>query len=165
VAELCQLMTQPRRPKLVRIRKKMIFPHHRTPPPLGYFSDQVLLYDRRVARTNPNPNWDKLDIVTDEKPVLIRSPIWHYSLRNWNHAVTKANYVAQLAGKTMERQSRAILVARLFTEFPLTFIKFYFFRLYCLAGSDGLTMATVSAFGRFIRIAKMLEMKDYGSID
>lgn len=164
VAELRQVMARPRVPKLVRVRKKMIFPHHRKPPPFGYASDQILLYDRRVARTNPNPNWDKLDIATDEKPALIRSPIWHYSFRNWNHAVAKANYVAQLAGETTRRQSRVLLLARLFTEFPLTFIKFYVFRLYCLGGADGFTMAAVSAFGRFIRIAKMLEKKDFGTI-
>jgi glycosyltransferase involved in cell wall biosynthesis len=163
VEELRALMLQPRPPRLVRVRRKMIFPHHKKPPPFGYASNDILLYDRRVARTIPNPNWDKLDISVDERPVLIRSPIWHYTLRDWNHAVAKANYVAQLAADTMNRSNRPVLVARLFTEFPLTFIKFYFLRLYCLAGADGLTMATVSAFGRFIRIAKMLEKRDFGT--
>ena len=149
-------------PRLMNIRKAMIFPHWKHPPPLGFCHEQILIYDRRIARTGPNPNWDKLDISAPDTPHTIREPLWHFSLRDWDHAVSKWNYVAGLAADTQPKRSRAALLARLVIEFPWSFLKFYFLRRYFLGGADGFTMAVVTAFGRFLRIAKMLERIDHG---
>lgn len=163
IAELHGVMQRSDVPRLMSVRKAMIFPHHKKPPPLGFCSTQVYIYDRRIARTGPNPNWDRLEISDTSALVhTIKSPIWHFSYRDWNHVVAKANYVAQLAADTGKVRSRWILVPRLFAEFPLTFLKFYFLRRYFLAGADGFTMAMLSAFGRYLRIAKMLERTDFG---
>jgi glycosyltransferase involved in cell wall biosynthesis len=160
-AEIREVFGRPNPPRLMTIRKAMIFPHWQHPPPLGFCHDQILIYDRRIARTGPNPNWDKLEISTSDKPHLIRAPLWHFSVRDWNHAVAKWNYVAQLAADTQKERARALLLMRLVIEFPWSFIKFYFLRRYFLGGADGFTMAVVTAFGRFLRIAKMLERKDH----
>ncbi len=161
VRELHEVLDRSNPPRLMSVRKAMIFPHHKKPPPLGFCTTQVYVYDRRIARTNSNPNWDRLDISSNDEPHLIKAPIWHFSYRDWNHVVQKANYVAQLAADTMPVRSRAALVARLVFEFPATFLKFYFLRRYFLAGADGFTMAMLSAFGRYLRIAKMLERADF----
>jgi glycosyltransferase involved in cell wall biosynthesis len=162
VAEIRALFSRPQVPRLMIIRKAMVLPHWTKPPPLPFCSEQIYLYDRRVARTGPNPNWDKLEITTDEPPHKVRSAVWHYSLRDWNHAVSKLNYVAQLAAETQAIPPRPVLLFRLLFEFPANFVKFYLFRRYFLAGADGLTLAVVSAFGRFLRIAKLLEQRDHG---
>ena len=159
--EIRAVFLKPEPPRLMTIRKAMIFPHWKHPPPLGFCHDQILIYDRRIARTGPNPNWDKLEISEKLKPHLIRAPLWHFSLRDWNHAVAKWNYVAGLAADTQKERPRAILLMRLVIEFPWSFFKFYVLRRYCLGGADGFTMAVVTAFGRFLRIAKMLERKDH----
>ncbi|MGE4127695.1 MAG: glycosyltransferase family 2 protein [Hyphomicrobiaceae bacterium] len=152
-------------PRLMVVRKAMIMPHHDRPPPWGFAHEQVLIYDRRVARTSPNPNWDKLDITVKDKPVTIRAPLWHYSLEDWHQAVGKANYIAKLAADTMDKpRSRFGLLVRLVIEFPVTFLKFYFLRRYFLAGVEGFNMAVVTAFGRWLRIAMMLERHDWGGI-
>ena len=160
-AEIRTVFAKPNPPRLMIIRKAMIFPHWKHPPPLGFCHEQILIYDRRIARTGPNPNWDKLEISEKLKPHLIREPLWHFSLRDWNHAVAKWNYVAGLAADTQKERPRAILLMRLVIEFPCSFFKFYVLRRYFLGGADGLTMALVTAFGRFLRIAKMLERKDH----
>lgn len=152
-------------PRLMTIRKAVVFPHNKKPPPFGFCHEQVLIYDRRIARTGPNPNWDKLDITTADKPITIREPLWHYSFRDWHHMIAKANFVAKLAAETQKPKSRLELVVRLIVEFPLTFLKFYFLRRYCLGGIDGFTMALLTAFGRWARIAMMLETLDHGSKD
>jgi glycosyltransferase involved in cell wall biosynthesis len=162
VAEIRALFAVPNRPRLMILRKAGIYPHHKEPPPLPFCHEQILIYDRRIARTVLNPNWDKLEIDIDERPHKLKNPVWHYSLRDWNHAVAKINYVAKLAADTTRPRSRAILLVRLLTEFPLTFIKAYVFRRYFLSGADGFIQATIVAFGRFMRIAMMLERKDYG---
>jgi glycosyltransferase involved in cell wall biosynthesis len=149
-------------PRLMIVRKAMILPHRKMPTPWPFCHEQILIYDRRIARTGPNPNWDKLDIAVDDKPVTIREPLWHFSFRDWNHMVAKANYVAQLAADTQPTRPRWQLVLRTIFEFPMTFLKFYFLRRYFLGGIDGFTMAVLTAFGRYIRVAKMLEKKDHG---
>jgi len=144
-------------PPLMVVRKKVIFPGHDTPPPFGFCHEQILIYDRRIARTGPNPNWDKLEISITQKPITINEPLWHHTFRDWNHAITKANYVAKLAADTQPMRHPFLLGLRLIFEFPYTFVKFYVVRRYMLGGLDGLIMAVVSAFGRFIRIAMMYE--------
>jgi glycosyltransferase involved in cell wall biosynthesis len=149
-------------PRLAVVRKAMIFPHWTHPPPLGFCHEQVLIYDRRVARTGLNPNWDKLEISVADKPARLPAPLWHFSVRDWRHAITKAAYVAQLAANTQKPRARWKLSLRLVSEFPVTFLKFYFLRRYALGGLDGFAMASITAFGRWLRVAMMLERSKYG---
>jgi glycosyltransferase involved in cell wall biosynthesis len=161
-AEIRALFAAGAPPRLMIVGKAMIFPHWKAPPPAGFRHEQILIYDRRIARTGPNPNWDRLDISAPDRPRRLKAPLWHHSLRDWDHAVAKWNYVAGLAARTQPKRSRAALLARLVIEFPWSFFKFYVLRRYFLGGADGFTMAMVSAFGRFLRIAKMLERVDHG---
>lgn len=149
-------------PRLMTLRKAVVFPHRDKPTPWAFCHEQVLIYDRRIARTGPNPNWDKLDIAVSDKPVTIANPLWHYSFRDWHHMIGKANYVAKLAADTQPTRSRASLLLRVIFEFPITFLKFYFLRRYFLGGIDGFVTAVLTAFGRFARVAMMLERKDHG---
>jgi glycosyltransferase involved in cell wall biosynthesis len=162
VREIRELFASPNPPRLMTLRKTSIYPHHAKPAPLAFSHEQILIYDRRIARTAPYPYWDKLEIDIDEKPHVLRHPVWHYSLRDWSHAVEKVNYVARLAANADSGRPRAVLILRLLTEFPVTFFKAYFLRRYFLSGADGFTQAMIVAFGRFIRIAMMLERRDYG---
>lgn len=143
--------------KLMTVRKASVFPGYDRPWPLSFCHEQVLIYDRRVARTGPNPNWDKLEIATSDKPIRLKNPLWHFSLRNLNHAVSKAVYVGQLAADTQPVRSSLGLTLRLIVEFPIAFCRYYFARRFCLAGGDGLVYAMVGAYSRWIRIALMRE--------
>lgn len=161
VAELRSVLARPDPPRLMIVRKAVILPHHDRPPPWGFCHEQVLIYDRRIARTGPNPNWDKLDVTAPDKPHRLKNPLWHYSYRDWNHVVAKWNSVAQLAADTHAPRPRWQLLIRLFVEFPLSFLRFYFLRRYFLGGVDGFILSMANSFGRFLRIAKMLERIDH----
>jgi len=143
--------------KLMVVRKASVFPGYDKPWPLSFCHEQILIYDRRVARTGPNPNWDKLEITTKEAPLRLRNPLWHYSTRDLNHAVTKAVYVGQLAADTQPVRSSASLTLRLIVEFPIAFCRYYFARRFFLAGADGFAYAIVGAYSRWIRVALMRE--------
>ena len=162
IAEIRTLFIPGPPPPLMIVRKAMIFPHHAKPPPFGFCHEQILIYDRRIAQTIPNPNWEKLDISIKTKPHRIRAPLWHYSLKDWHHTVSKLNYIATLAADTHKPRPRICLLVRAWLEFPLTFLKFYFLRRYCLGGTDGLSMAITAAFGRWLRIVMMLGRLDHG---
>ena len=144
-------------PKLFVVRKAMIFPGHERPTPFAFCHEQVLIYDRRVARTILNANWDKLEYDPALKPAKISEPLWHFSFRGWDHALGKTLYVARLFAKTSPIRSRRKLAVRLVFEFPLTFLKFYFLRRYFFGGHAGFLQAVVTAWGRFIRILLMYE--------
>jgi hypothetical protein len=54
-----------------------------------------------------------------------------------------------------DARGRRISTLRLATEFPVAFLKGYVVRRYALYGAFGLTLATIYAFGRFLRLAKI----------
>ncbi|NOU07887.1 MAG: glycosyltransferase family 2 protein [Hyphomicrobiaceae bacterium] len=156
-------LSQTNPPQLIVVRKAWVHPHHAKPTAFAFAHEQILIYDKNVARTGSNPNWDKLEISIDESPIKLRPPLWHYSLRDLNHAVTKAVFVAQLAADTQKPRSRSGLLLRLPFEFPFSFLKAYVLRRYFIAGADGFNMAMSFAIGRYLRIAMMLERLDYGA--
>lgn len=163
VAEIRRMFGRGAPPRLTIVRKAPVYPHHKKPWPLSFCHEQILIYDRRIARTGANPNWDKLEIATRDAPVRLKNPLWHFSLRNLHHATTKALYVARLAAETQPTRSSLLLALRLPLEFPIAFVKYYFVRRYFLGGGDGFTYAIVGAYSRFIRIAMMLERRKYAS--
>ena len=60
--------------RLMIVRKASVFPGYDKPWPWSFCHEQILIYDRRVARTGPNPNWDKLEIATKEAPIRLQQP-------------------------------------------------------------------------------------------
>lgn len=89
----------------------------------------------------------------------LKAPLWHFSSRNLNHAVTKAIYVAKLAADA--QAPRSALALRLPLEFPFAFVKYYVLRRRSLGGVDRLTYGMAGAFSRFIQIAMTLERRKY----
>ena len=156
-AEIIAALSAENPPKLFVVRKAMIFPGYEKPTPFAFCHEQVLIYDRRAARTILNANWDKLEHDPALKPSKIHEPLWHFSFRGWDHALGKTLYVARLFAQTSAIRSRRKLAARLVFEFPLTFLKFYFLRRYFFGGHAGFLQAVVTAWGRFIRILLMYE--------
>jgi glycosyltransferase involved in cell wall biosynthesis len=160
-AELRAHFLQDTVPELFIVRKAMVLPKHDKPPPLPFCHELIYVYDRRVARTMPYPNWDKLEITSSQRPMTIRAPMWHFSYRDWFHAIDKGNKMARLAAESTTPRSHLLLKLRLIGELPASFVKFYVLRRYMLAGIDGLIMATVSAIGRFNRVAMLHEKAKY----
>ena len=141
----------------MRVRKASVYPGHDRPWPWTFRHEQILIYDRRIARTGPNPNWDKLEISAQDEPLTLKSPLWHFSLRDVSHAITKALFVGKLAADTQPLRGSAGLTARMIFEFPVAFVRYYVFRRFFLAGADGFLYAWIGAYSRFIRIALMRE--------
>ena len=72
--------------------------------------------------------------------------------REWSVAPgERARYNAANAKK----KSRAILALRLVTEFPMSFLKYYFVRTHVTGGLMGFQYAMILAFYRFVRVVRM----------
>ena len=91
--------------------------------------------------------------------------IWHHSFRSWESHVAKLNfYTSQVAQDRVHRQIK-FLRLRLFTEFPLQFLKVYFGRRFCLRGSQGLAMSITVAYLNLLRLLKTAELQKRKSIE
>jgi glycosyltransferase involved in cell wall biosynthesis len=156
-AEIRQTLSNPHPPRLLIVRKALIVPGRTKPAAFPFCHEQIYIYDRRIARTIHNPNWDRLEVAIDEQPHRLRAICLHFCFRDWSHAARKFTAVAELAASTMPPRSPRRLAVRLVYEFPLNFLKFFLLRRYFLAGIPGFILAVVTAYGRFIRIAMMYE--------
>ena len=144
-------------PKLMIVRKAMVIPGLNRPTIFPFCHEQIYIYDRRVARTSPDPHVDRLEVTTDERPERLHELCIHYAFRNWVHAARKFTNGAELAANTITSRSPTHLKFRLVFEFPVNFVKFYFFRRYFIGGVNGFILAVITAYGRFIRLAAIYE--------
>ncbi|MCP4936393.1 MAG: glycosyltransferase family 2 protein [bacterium] len=133
-----------------------ILPKRQTPLPFARKYNIVRLYNHRRIRYSDSPVHDR--VIVDKRPLgQLEGLLHHHSFLSISHAIAKANDYTDLQAKTTKPKAMWQLKLRLITEFPINFIRYYFFKGYFMGGSSGLTYAMINAFFRFSRIAKMIE--------
>ena len=134
-----------------------ILPKRQMPLPFARKYNIVRLYNRRKIRYSDSPVHDR--VIVDGQPLgQLEGLLHHHSILSISQAISKANDYSDLQAKTMKPKAMWQLKLRLITEFPINFIRYYFFKGYFMGGTSGLTYAMISAFFRFSRIAKMIEL-------
>ncbi len=114
------------------------------------------LYERRRARMTRRE--DHAGVPSPRGGAgKFRNPIFHAPARSLSHLVAKEMRYARDAAKNPK--SRAVLLVRILTEFPLQFARTYLLHGDCRFGRKGYIHAMTRAFGRFLRIAEMLEAR------
>ncbi len=123
------------------------------------YSYQIMrLYDRRRGRCSDHPYKDRVEM-TSGKIETLKSRIWHHSFRNWESTVAKMNfYTSQVAQDRVHRKIR-LQPLRLFTEFPLHFLKCYVGRRFAFRGAMGLAMSLTVAYLNLLRLLKTNEVQ------
>ena len=116
----------------------------------------VRLYNQRKIRYSDSPVHDRV-VINDQPLGQLEGLVHHHSFLSISHAIAKTNDYSDLQAKTMKPKAMWQLKLRLMTEFPINFIRYYFFKGYFMGGTSGFTYAMVNAFFRFSRIAKMIE--------
>jgi glycosyltransferase involved in cell wall biosynthesis len=143
-------------PGAFNIRILNVYPGDLRPRPLANDYNVVRLYHRSAGRYSDHPLHDRVNLAT-AKPEQLASPIHHYPYLSFEQALQKHNRFSSFSASQSKRRGGAALRLRLFTEFPVSFVKFYFFRRHILGGWKGFYFALANAFMRTTRIAKMLE--------
>ena len=114
------------------------------------------LYDRRRARMTRRE--DHAGVPSPREGCgRMKHPILHAPARSLSHLVAKEMRYARDAAKNPK--GRAVLLVRILTEFPLQFARTYLLHGDCRFGRKGYIHAMTRAFGRFLRIAEMLEAR------
>jgi len=140
------------------IRVRDLLPGEDILAPGAHTNTCIRLYNREHARFSASPVHDSV-IVERGKIGALMQPALHRSFRSLAHAIEKMNFYTTAQAENLQEKGMFLPHVRLAIEFPISFIKAYFLRLYCLRGARGLTYALVYAFGRLARIVKYLELK------
>jgi glycosyltransferase involved in cell wall biosynthesis len=127
--------------------------------PLSHTNYGIRFYNREKARFSDSPVHDSV-IVRDGTTIMLKHPVMHRSFRGITHAIGKMNSYTSAQARELLKKELAWPRLRLATELPVAFFKAYILRLYILRGWRGFVYAALYAFGRFIRIAKYLELKN-----
>lgn len=134
-----------------------LYPGDRAPRPLANDYRVVRLYDRRRAAYRPHPLFDRVELNPGEPEARLKAPIHHFPFLSWAALVEKENRYTSYVAENARSRSRAGLLLRLPFETPLVFLKVWLLRRHITGGWKGFAFALVVAFGRALRIIKLLE--------
>ncbi len=136
-----------------QMRVTDMLPGESCPKWFAYSYEIMRLYDRRQGRCSDHVYKDRVEMASGSVGQL-NGRIWHHSFRNWESTVAKLNfYTSQVAKDRVHRKMR-LLRLRLFTEFPLQFLKCYFGRRFVFRGAMGLAMSVTVAYLNLLRLLK-----------
>lgn len=113
------------------------------------------LYDRRRARFKDSTLHDSVD-PGSETVGRLTGTLDHHSFRSFADFTRKCDERATYNAAHSRPVARPLLYLRLLTEFPLTFLKYYFLRTHFTGGWAGLKFCWTVATYRWVRIARML---------
>ncbi|SDW41738.1 Glycosyltransferase involved in cell wall bisynthesis [Albimonas donghaensis] len=153
--EIRALLASDPAPAAYRAKILNLYPGRDRPRPLANDYDVVRLYHRDAGRYRDHPLFDRVETTGPVK--RLRAPIHHVPFLDWAGLVAKENAYSSFQAEAAKPRPMWKLRARLLVEFPFVFLKGYFARGHVLGGWDGLIFATVIAFARWLRIAKMIE--------
>jgi glycosyltransferase involved in cell wall biosynthesis len=115
------------------------------------------LYDRRVVRQPDHKAWDQFTVPPGITCGLLTGPLLHYAFGDLAHVVAKLNRASTVRATETRRRTKAEVALRVLFALPVYFLKHYLQRGLFRAGVYGVSLAAISAFGRWLRDAKMYE--------
>jgi len=139
-----------------RIRILNVYPGDSRPRPLAADYNVVRFYRRAAGSYRAHPLFDRVELAGGRAGQL-RAPIHHFPLISWAHFVDKVNRYSTFTVEAAEPRSHLGLILRLWTEFPIAFLKFYILRRHLTGGWKGFAFSLVAAFGRALRVIKLID--------
>jgi glycosyltransferase involved in cell wall biosynthesis len=138
------------------MRDLIVYPGHTKPRRSAIDQYYYRLYDRRRVRFADSTLFDSVEI--GRHPVgSLKGALHHFTVRSMDDLIAKCNERATYNAAHATRKPAAVLAIRLVTEFPLSFVKYYFGRGHVFGGLVGFQFAMITAFYRFVRIVRMME--------
>ncbi|MFY9255404.1 MAG: glycosyltransferase family 2 protein [Fuerstiella sp.] len=140
-----------------RIRVTDMLPGESTPKWHAYSYNILRLYNRDFGRMSDHRYQDRVEVNGGVTSTL-RGRIYHRSFISWKATLEKINfYTSQVAMERVASGRLRLSSIRLWTEFPLTFLKIWVGRRYALRGSMGLAMSVTVAYLNLMRLVKTQE--------
>ena len=128
-----------------------IYPNWKRPRIFSASHECVRLYNKRFGRFSNSPVHDSVE-TNNSKIFYFKNHIYHNSVRSFKHLIEKEESYIQLQSKTLKDKNKIFLFLRIFVEFPLAFIKYYFIRRHFTGALTGLVTALILAYYRWKRV-------------
>lgn len=135
------------------------FPGEGEPHRLSYTIAPVRLYRRSHGRYADSTVHDRVALEPGATAGRLRQRIHHRSIRSLSHEIAKLNAYSDMQVDNLEARGIRLSAMRIFTEFPMAFLKAYILRRHCVRGRYGLMTAMNYAIYRHLRLAKHLERR------
>ncbi|MEO1001026.1 MAG: glycosyltransferase family 2 protein [Pseudomonadota bacterium] len=159
-AEIAALFADgPPAPALYRVPIRNVYPGDSRPRPLVRDYNPVRLYHRDAGRYRDDPLHDRVVPVAGAEERQLRGALWHFPYLDFAALVEKQNRFSSFQAEAAKEKPRALLLLRLVVEGPWTFLRFWLGKGHILGGWKGFAFAGFAAFGRVLRIVKMLERR------
>ena len=143
------------------IKVRDILPNEKKFALFAHTNHCLRLYNFGKGRFSDSPVHDSVIMQEGENIGKLKEPIRHMSFRGIVHAIEKMNSYTSAQAENLQPKGGIFFARiRLFFEFPISFFKAYILRLYILRGVRGFIYATIYAFGRTMRVAKYLEIRE-----
>lgn len=97
-------------------------------------------------------------VVVDGPVKTLRNPLYHFTYDNLADHLATLNRFSTISARDKFSRSERFRWCDLILRPPWRFFKSYFLKLGLLDGREGLIIATISAFGVFIKYAKLMEL-------
>lgn len=150
----------PPSPGAYRVRILNVYPGDSAPRRWANDYNVVRFYHRSVGAYRAHPLFDRVELAAGTVARRLTAPIHHFPLVSWAHFVEKENRYSSFAASAARPRGRVGLLMRLPFEFPAAFLKFYVLRRHMTGGWKGFAFSMVAAFGRTLRIIKMLAIAE-----
>ena len=128
-----------------------IYPNWKKPRLFSASHQCVRLYNKRFGRFSNSPVHDSVE-TNNSKIFYFKNHVYHNSVRSYKHLIEKEESYIQLQSKTLKDKNKILLFLRIFVEFPLAFIKYYFIRRHFTGALTGLVTSLILAYYRWKRV-------------
>jgi len=158
-AEIRAAISAPDAADAYELRIAEVFPLEDAPHPTAYVLAPVRLYRKDRGRYNPSPVHDRVDMVEGARIARLKGTIHHFSVRSLGDQIAKLNAYTDQQVADLAARGRTIATLRMFTEFPLSFLRAYILRRHFTRGVYGIATAMNYAYFRWMRVAKDYERR------
>lgn len=134
-----------------------LFPGEQKPGRFAYALSPVRLYRRDRGRYSDSPVHDRVALDPAAKIGRLKGPMYHRSIRSLRDQLSKLDRYSDMQADDFIARGRKLVSARLFTEFPVSFLKAWIGRRLILRGTYGFLVAMNYAIFRHMRVAKIYE--------
>lgn len=134
-----------------------LFPGETHPGRFAHALSPVRLYRRDRGRYSESPVHDRVAFEPNTRIARLAGTVYHRSIRSLGDQLAKLDRYSTMQADDFIARGRRLSRIRVFTEFPIAFLKAWIGRRLVLRGTYGFLVAMNYAIFRHIRIAKIYE--------
>ncbi|RED14410.1 glycosyltransferase family 2 protein [Pontivivens insulae] len=144
-------------PASYKTRQYLVYPGDEAPRGQVLDYNVIRLYHLDAARFSDHPLFDRVHAEPGTNVHQLNAPMWHFSILTYGDFAEKVVRSAAFQAEAAKRKPRWQLLIRLWLEFPLQVLKIWLTRGHWRAGWRGFAVAVIAAFGRWLRVLRLLE--------